>query len=327
MSHPAGEPTGKDRVEDNAVSLNFNVVAIDDVTLKGPAALLAKDFMSPFVWAEPDGRFGIMVRAVPRPNIRPSDTGVIWAGWSDDGLTFDMLADPSVIPGPEAHDAGGVEDPTVLRMHDGRYVVYYTGVSADMAHGELSYASGPSLDGLVKSGVLLASSKSRGNTKEATVGRTADGHWRLFYEYAAENASRIGLAIGPDVDGPWEEQPTPFLPRETSWDNWHLSTGPMLMDDPETPVMFYNGATHDARWRIGWVAFARDCMSVTSRGIEPLITPPPIDDRTATDIAFAASVVARNGSIWLYYSLEDRRLARALIQRTGTYRNEAPSRP
>ena len=45
--------------------------------------------------------------------------------------------------------------------------------------------------------------------------------------------------------------------------------------------------------------------------------PPPVDDRTATDIAFAASVVVDDqGAIWLYYSLEDRRLARALIRRS-----------
>src|SRR3546814_16641546 len=84
------------------------------------------------------------------------------------------------------------------------------------------YATGQSLDALEKQGVALASSKTMGNTKEATVGRTADGHWRLWYEYAAENASRVGLAIGPGGAGPWDEQPTPFLPRPNSWDNWHL---------------------------------------------------------------------------------------------------------
>src|SRR3546814_10094047 len=85
-----------------------------------------------------------------------------------------------------------------------------------------------------------------GNTKEATVGRTADGHWRLWYEYAAENASRVGLAIGPGVAGPWDEQPTPFLPRTNSWDNWHLSTGPMLMHDPNSTAIgrAYVGTPH-----------------------------------------------------------------------------------
>lgn len=309
------EPHRKDVVADAALALDFNVKQIEQVTISGPPALMARDLMSPYVWREADGRWAMMVRAVVRAGEPFTDTGVIWAGWSEDGRHFTMLDTPSIAPGPGDHDAGGVEDPTVVRGKDG-YVVYYSGVLADHSHGELSVATGPSLDRLTKSGVALASSKSEGNTKEATVDRTADGRWRLFYEYAADEASRIGLAIGEDVAGPWTEQPTPFMPRDDSWDDWHLSTGPLLTDDPDRPVMFYNGATRDARWRIGWVAFSGDYTQVVARGIEPLVTPPPVDDRTATDIAFAASVVVAEDGIWLYYSLEDRRLARALIRRS-----------
>ena len=107
-----------------------------------------------------------------------------------------MLDTPVIVPGPDPVDAGGVEDPTVEQMPDGSYVVYYSAVAADMAHSQLSYAQGPSVDRLTKSGIALESTKTMGNTKEATVGHTADGHWRLFYEYAADNASRVGLAIG-----------------------------------------------------------------------------------------------------------------------------------
>ncbi len=317
-SSPADSITGdrKEKVRRRARRVDFNVEDLQTVTLKGPDALAERDLMSPYVWAEPDGRLGIMVRAVPGQDQPRSDTGQIWSGWSDDGVTFDMLDAPVLTGGPDGNDIGGVEDPTVLRRDDGSYVVYYTGVSADMSHGEMFYATGPSPDRLTKAGVALASTKTMGNTKEATIGRTADGHWRLFYEYAADDASRIGLAIGPDIDGPWQEQPTPFMPREDGWDSWHLSPGPMLMDDPDTPVMFYNGATRDARWRIGWIAFDRDCRTVVDRCLQPLITPPPHDDREALDIGFAASVIVRGGETWLYYSLEDRRLARALIRRS-----------
>ncbi|NJC34638.1 putative GH43/DUF377 family glycosyl hydrolase [Sphingomonas jejuensis] len=306
----------KEQVEPAPIALDFNVKAIEPVLLDGPPELADRDLMSPFVWREADSRYGIMVRAVPRAGTTPTDTGVIWAGWSEDGRRFAMNDAPAIVPGPDPHDAGGVEDPTVVRTADG-YLVYYTGVLADHAHGELSYATGPSLDRLEKSGVALASSKSEGNTKEATVDRTADGRWRLFYEYAADQASRVGLAFGTGMAGPWQEQPTPFMPREDSWDDWHLSTGPLLTDDAATPVMFYNGATRDARWRIGWVAFDRDYTRVVARGVQPLVTPPPVAERTATDIAFAASVVVEgDGTIWLYYSLEDRRLARARIRRS-----------
>jgi predicted GH43/DUF377 family glycosyl hydrolase len=316
---PADSVTGdrKVLVYPSSGSVDFNVQELQDIELVGPAPLMARDLMSPYVWLEPDGRFGIMVRAVTRPGEPMTDTGIIWAGWSTDGIHFAMLDQPSILPGgPGEKDAGGVEDPTVVKMEDGSYVVYYTGVEADMAHGEMFYAVGPSVDTLVKTGVALASTKSLGNTKEATVDREKDGRWSLFYEYAADEASRVGLAIGPKVDGPWDEQPTPFMPREDGWDNWHLSTGPMLLDDPEMPVMFYNGATHDARWRIGWVAFDRALTRVVDRCIEPLITPPPVPDRTASDIAFAASVTSRDGDVWLYYSLEDRRLSRARLKRS-----------
>jgi predicted GH43/DUF377 family glycosyl hydrolase len=320
MTAPTSPPdsiTGdrKEQVRTRSHAVDFNVEALEDVTLVGPPALMARDFMSPYIWTEPNGRCGIMVRAVVRPGSPMTDTGIIWAGWSDDGLTFHMLDQPSIVPGPTEQDIGGVEDPTVLLLEDGSYVVYYTGVAADMSHGEMFYAEGPAVDQLTKTGVALASTKSMGNTKEATVDRTANGGWRLFYEYAADNASRVGLAIGSDVCGPWEEQPTPFMPREDSWDNWHLSTGPTLMTDPDYSVMFYNGATQDARWRIGWIAFDRDCTRVIDRCIQPLITPPPVADRAQTDIAFAASVIVRDG-VWLYYSLEDRRLARARLRRS-----------
>lgn len=310
------DPHAKDGVGERRIRLDFNVEAIENITINGPPELMARDLMSPYVWREQSGRFGIMVRSVARRGAPSTDTGLIWAGWSDDGIAFLMLPEPSIVPGSQSHDSGGVEDPTVLRRENGDYVVYYTAVRADKAHGELSYATGPSLDRLVKSGVVLASSKSEGNTKEATVEKTANGQWRLFYEYAADGASRIGLATADGCIGPWTEQPTPFMPREKSWDDWHLSTGPLLLDDPDVPVMFYNGATRDARWRIGWVAFDRDCRTVLDRGIQPLITPPPVDDRSAIDIAFAASVVCDDNVVWLYYSLEDRRLARARIRRS-----------
>jgi hypothetical protein len=79
--------------------------------------------------------------------------------------------------------------------------------------------------------------------------------------------------------------------------------------------MFYNGATHDARWRIGWVTLDRNCECMTDRGVEPMLVPPPAKDRAATDIAFAASAVLQDdGLIHLYYSLEDRMLSRAVVR-------------
>jgi predicted GH43/DUF377 family glycosyl hydrolase len=294
--------------------VDFNVEKIEALGIELGEPLKDRDWMSPFVWQE-DGGFSMLARAVPRRLSDTGNTGAIHYGRSKDGVSFRIEDTPVIAPGPGPLDIGGCEDPSVVKWN-GEYVVYYTGVYEDRASGQMLYASGPDLAHLTKRGVAYASSKSEGNTKEATIERTADNRWRLFYEYARDDASLIGLALGDGVGGPWFEQPAPFGPREERWDNWHLSTGPLLTSDPDMPVMFYNGATRDARWRIGWVAFNRDCTRVVDRCIEPMIIPPPPLERNATDIAFAASVVVMKNRIHLYYSLADKALFRAELSRS-----------
>lgn len=295
----------------------YVVEELQDVTLDnaGPEGLLAShDLMSPFVWTEGD-IYRLLVRVLPNPLCPGDPTGVIWGGNSHDGLCFRMREQPAIVPGPNPDDAGGCEDPTVVRGDKGDYLVFYTGVDAARQQASLLVAKGPDLTNLVEQRVMLQAPPGEGNIKEATLARGTDGQYRLFYEYAKQGASRIGMAVGPTVEGPWTVVDDPFTVREAAWDNWHLSTGPMVQTEGHDPVMFYNGATVDARWRIGWISFAPDFSRVTGRGLEPILMPPPAKDRTATDIAFAASCLEIGTDIWLYYSLEDRILRRARIAR------------
>ncbi|KQU61596.1 glycosidase [Sphingomonas sp. Leaf339] len=298
----------------------FAVEQLDTVQLASGSAIDGMDLMSPFVWQE-DGGYRMMVRAVPNP-LGPHDpTGIIAVCASEDGLTFTVDPRLAITPGPGADDVGGCEDPTVVLVAPGdeagahRYLVYYTGVDATRSQGAMILASGPDLGDLTKCEVVLKAPPGEGNIKEATLARTPAGEWRLFYEYAADGASRIGMAAGLTAQGPWTVQPDPFGIRDDSWDNWHLSTGPIVSAAGQDPVMFYNGATHDARWRIGWVSFDPQFTRVTGRGLEPMLVPPPAVDRAATDIAFAASTVMEGQMIALYFSIEDRILRRALIRR------------
>lgn len=296
-----------------SAKIGFVVDQIDAVTMTGNTLVSQRDLMSPYAWQTVPGEFGMLVRAVPRPG-EHGDTGTIWYAASNDGLTFTASDQPVLSPGPNLDDIGGCEDPTPVFAPDGSVVVYYTGVDETRTHGEMLYATGPSINQLTKHGIAMPSAPSEGNLKEATVDRTNSGGWRMFYEYARDEASLIGLAVSDDVAGPWRHMPEPFGPRADAWDAWHLSTGPLLTTNKEQPVMFYNGATHDARWRIGWIAFDAEYTRVTDRCIEPLIVPPPQSQRVATDIAFAASVVIVDGAIWLYYSIEDTHLYRAIIR-------------
>ncbi|MBB3858800.1 putative GH43/DUF377 family glycosyl hydrolase [Novosphingobium hassiacum] len=301
------------------VSLDFAVEAIDVVKLdaaRKDGLLEGYDLMSPFVW-EREGKFDLLVRVLPNP-LAPSDpTGVIYAGKSDDGLSFAMQDSPAILPGPEDKDAGGVEDPTVV-LSGQDVLVFYTGVDRARSQGAMLVAQGPDLTQLAKKEVLLEAPEGEGNIKEATVAQGADGTYRLFYEYARDirpgvGASRIGMAVATTLDGPWSVVEDPFTVREKAWDNWHLSTGPIISRPGKPHVMFYNGATLDARWRIGWIAFDENFTHVVDRCIEPLIVPPPPELRSGIDIAFAASCVDHGKKIHLYYSLEDRVLRRSTL--------------
>ena len=298
----------------------YAVEQLDAVQLSAGSAIDGMDLMSPFVWKE-GALYRMVVRGVPRPLTPAEPTGIIAGGASTDGLTFEMDKGLAITPGPGADDAGGCEDPTVVVTGGGKasseYLVYYTGVDAAHAQSAMILASGPDLASLVKQELVLKAPPGEGNIKEATLAQTSAGDWRLFYEYAANEASRIGMASGPTPRGPWTVMPDPFGIREDSWDNWHLSTGPMTAVPGQDPVMFYNGATHDARWRIGWISFDANFTRVTGRGLEPLLVPPPATNRADTDIAFAASTVMEGDRIALYFSLEDRILRRALVRRYG----------
>jgi predicted GH43/DUF377 family glycosyl hydrolase len=76
--------------------------------------------------------------------------------------------------------------------------------------------------------------------------------------------------------------------------------------------MFYNGATRDAHWRIGWAAFDAGYTRIVARSADPLIVPPP-GETGDTDIAFAASCVKQGSGVHLYYSVADKSLFRAAL--------------
>ena len=297
--------------------ITYVVEQLDEVVLTGGPLTGTMDLMSPFVWREND-TYRIMVRAVPYPLRAGDPTGLIVGGSGSDGLVFALDDRLALAPGgPGDEDAGGCEDPTVFVKDGGGYLVYFTGVDAAREQGSMILVAGPTLETLEAKKLVLKAPPGEGNIKEATLARTAAGDWRLFYEYAANDASRIGMAGGPSPAGPWHNLPDPFGIREDSWDNWHLSTGPIMQVPGHDPVMFYNGATHDARWRIGWVSFDPGFTRVTGRGLEPMLVPPPAVHRASTDIAFAASTVMEGDRIALYFSLEDRMLRRALVARYG----------
>ncbi|MGA8533318.1 MAG: hypothetical protein WB615_04345 [Candidatus Tumulicola sp.] len=270
--------------------------------------------LSPCVWQE-NGRFELLLRVVNRSDDPAEKVARIHHGSSADGLRFVLDDMPAIAPGPDvpgAYDSGGCEDPTVARVA-GSYYVYYSGWNEHLKRGELLLATGPNVRHLQKKGIALESSERVINPKEATIVQASDGTWRLFFEYANEGKSKIGLAHSANVAGPWQVLPPLFERRPASWDSWHLSTGPILESKTKNPVMFYNGATASAQWRIGWIVFDPDYTQVLGRSDQPLILPHVRRNADDSDIAFAASSVRVADVIYLYYSVADQYVTRAII--------------
>ena len=285
---------------------------IDPLSLRGPDEFSRCELMSPYVWRETDGLFGVLVRAVPEEGDAAS-TGSVWYGRGCDGLSFDMEDVPVLSPGPGLLDLCGCEDPTVVS--DGNeLIVFYTGLD-EHGDGHLLWASGPDVHSLKKHGVAASSFQGERDIKEAEV-VVRDGRWTMCYEYARAEASMIGYAEGEGPTGPWRETRHEFGARDGYFDSWHLSPGPMLLGDPDHPIMFYNGATHDARWAIGWVVFDYADNLVLDRCEVPLIGSPGEDG--GRDIAFAASLIDEGDTVHLYFSYNDRTCHRAVIARHGT---------
>lgn len=286
----------------------FIVIRIESLVLTGPDRVTSAELMSPYVWPLDDGRLGLLVRVVSDDG----STGSLWYGEGADGLSFRLEDVPVLTPGPDTLDAAGCEDPTVV-LHDGQVIVFYTGVDRD-GGGRLLWASGRDIRSLTKHGVALGSFDGEQDIKEAEIS-VRDGHWTMGYEYVRDDASLIGYAEGDGPAGPWRETRHGFGPRPDRFDSWHLSPGPMLLDDPERPIMFYNGATHDGRWGIGWVEFDYRGNRVLDRCEEPLIAPPVEEDGRA--IAFAASLIDHGDEIDLYLSYNDRSPQRAVFLRSA----------
>ncbi len=239
----------------------------------------------------------------------------IWHGTSDDGLHFEMESAPTLFPGPDLVDLDGCEDSTV-HVDKGTMRVWYTGYNEQQKTVRLLLARGPDVGKLAKAGLAIDSSPDFTHPKEATVVAVGSGGWRMYLEYAANGASLIGQVSADDLDGPWANvAQSPITPRPGKWDCWHLSAGPIIGEGAARPTIFYNGATQDAAWRIGWATFDESLTELAERCVEPLVCPQEPLSAGSTDFAFAASAVERDGTALLYYSQSDQDLRCATIRR------------
>jgi predicted GH43/DUF377 family glycosyl hydrolase len=270
--------------------------------------------LSPFAVRSEQG-YEMLLRLVNPSDDPMKKVSRIHYASSSDGIAFDV--GPEVIaPGNwDDPDGAGCEDPTVVGKA-GSYSVFYSGYNAVNNSTSMLRASGTSLTSLTKTGLVFQPDAIHRNTKEAAVVRTPIG-FRMFFEYAQDGASLIGVADAARIEGPWAFSGSPLLPRPNSFDSWHLSPSSAIRCADGTHILLYNGASREAAWRIGYALLDQSATVVLDRPKEPLIEPFGLtgDD---TNIAFAASsVVEYANNACIYYSIADRRPYRINVSVEG----------
>jgi len=165
-------------------------------------------------------------------------------------------------------------------------------------------------------GAVLLPDDAYANPKEAALIATSRG-FRMFFEYARDGASHIGVADAPDLAGPWTYADSPMRQRAAAFDSWHLSPSSAIRRADGTHVLFYNGASKKTDWRIGYALLDETATTVLERPRTPLLGTFDLADND-TDIAFAASAtVDPAGDVWLYYSIADRKPYRSRVRCEG----------
>jgi len=283
------------------------LVDVMPLQFKGGPATQGEYILSPFVYD--DGR-QIFVRAVPRLDEDPErKISRAFHGRSTDGITFELDTAPSLVPGPDAVDLGGVEDPTVVE-DAGLLNVFYSGWDGVAKRSTMLRAAGPPGGALTKCGPVLPADALP--AKEPTLVRRDDA-WTMFYEVERDDASLNATATARSLSGPWTLGDDVLRPRSDRFDAWHLSPVAFLRAPDGARVLLYNGSTRDGRWQIGWCELDEACGQVIARPDEPLISA----SRNAPDqreLAFAASAFMVDDDLHVYYSIGDTDPARARVR-------------
>ena len=263
-------------------------------------------------------------------------TSRIGLAWSTDGIHFNRYPEPVLYPQRDAFQQweypGGVEDPRVVELEDGTYLMLYTSwnqetarlssaTSSDLIHWEKhgpvfeTAHDGAFLDHWSKSGAVvtefrdgrLIAKKIRGNYLM---------YWgELFVNLATSKDGRDWTpGLGPD--GTLEEV---FRPTREDFDSHLVEPGPPALYTENGILLIYNGknlsgdgagtSTPEGTYCGGQVLFdSRNPGQVLRRLDTPFICPTlphEISGQYKAGTTFTEGLVYYKGQWFLYYGTAD----------------------
>lgn len=232
------------------------------------------------------------------------------------------------IPIPmDEEQAISVEDPTAIRHRDSILVAYtkvknFKHSQGHRWRGELHCLEFDSLKTLQDSYLLLHPEHCESDEINFVKELEAIGHgscWHCFFECGKSGKSVVMHAVSHDLYGLYAKSSfTPWLiPRPDSWDNSHVSTGPIIQLDNGCYLMFYNGRNGNTgssglkpkgEWAVGVLLFSLPWRSgatpeILYRSDKPLLWDEDrhigYDDQI---ICFASSARRVNTHEWVIYA-------------------------
>jgi len=261
---------------------------------------------------------------------------------STDGLRFTRRSAPVLYPDKDTQAryewTGGVEDPRVVEMEDGTYVLTYTQWNRNIPR--LAVATSRNLVDWKKHGPAFARSDSGKyrnlESKSGAILGRVDGnrviatrvngkYWMYFNVpdiLIATSDNLVDWTPLADADGKLVKV---LSPRPGYFDSWLVEAGPPAIMTEHGIVVLYNagnsGAYGDPRlperiYTGGQALYdPRNPLKLIARSDEPFIRPTEAYERTGQYVegtTFVEGLVPFNGRWYLYYGTADSRVGVAV---------------
>lgn len=323
----AGQDPVPDRPQDPLPSWRTGAFERKGIIMEAnpEVAWKAKDVFNPSAIVK-DGKVYMIYRA-------EDDTGRgEWNGTSrlglavsEDGLNFRPAVDPDkpILEPTEPYELpGGCEDPRVVQLDNGQYVMTYTAFDGKMAR--LALAVSDDLVHWEKKGLVFSDEEVLANpvidgspwTKAgAIVPEKINGEYVMYF-----GEGRIFMATSEDGVH-WKHDPDakPVIePRPGFFDQGLVEPGPTPWVNEEGIHLIYNGDAPPHGYQVGEVVFDKnDPGRVVRRSEAPFLKPEADYEITGQvgNVIFAEGFVEHGDQAILYYGAADGKIAAATAPR------------
>jgi predicted GH43/DUF377 family glycosyl hydrolase len=258
---------------------------------------------------------------------------------SRDGLRFTRRSEPVLYPDKDAQAkyewTGGVEDPRIVEMDDGTYVLTYTQWNRDIPR--LAVATSKDLLRWTKHGPAFEDGKYRNmESKSGAIVSRVEGnrliatkvngkYWMYFNVPDILIATSDNLIDWTPLEDTNGKLVKVLSPRPGYFDSWLVEAGPPAIITEHGILVMYNAGNSEKygdaslphRTYTGGQALfdQRNPVKLIARTNEPFIRPTEAYERTGQYVegtTFVEGLIPFNGRWYLYYGMADSRVGVAI---------------